>query len=227
MKSIAATRLSANTTAGFSIATFTGTGSAATVAHGLGVTPELVFVKGTDIARDWLTWDKYLTSATYYMLLNASSAEADDSGYFGAAPTPSVVNLGTYDYTNGSGSDYVIYSFASIEGYSKIGSFTGNQDADGPFIFTGFETAWVLIKKYSAAGDNWYILDNTRNLVYNPVNYSLYPDENTAEGTGGNYIDFLSNGFKIRNNYTSFNGDGTDMLYMAFAESPFKCSNAR
>jgi hypothetical protein len=215
--------VSANTTAGFSIVKWTSTGSNATIGHGLSEKPEFIIPKRLD-SSSWGTGSDVVGWTKYFNLDGTDAPGTAVSWWNDTAPTASVFSIGTAWTAD---VDVVAYCFHSVEGYSKIGSFTGNQDADGPFIFTGFETAWVLIKKYSAGGDNWYILDNTRNLVYNPVNYSLYPDETSVEGTGGNYIDFLSNGFKIRNNYTSFNGSGTGMLYMAFAESPFKTSNAR
>jgi len=215
----------ANTTAGFSIVTWTGTGSAGTIAHGLGATPQVVILKSRDNAHDWLTahnsmhstpWEKYLT-------LHTTNAVADDVIWNDTAPTSTVFSVGSYDSTNGNNVKLVAYCFAPVQGYSKFGSYTGNNNADGPFVYTGFKPAWLLIKNVSSAGNSWVLLDNKRQ-GFNPENDFLFPNASDAESVNlsNHGFDFLSNGFKNRG--TGQNDDGDTFIYMAFAEHPFVSS---
>jgi len=224
--SIAATRLSANTTAGFSVVTYTGTGSAATVGHGLGAAPEMVIVKdksGTG-GYGWRVYHKSLTSG-YVLYLNNTNAQTSESSAFTSAPTSTVVNLGTSGGTN-STEDFVMYAFAPVEGYSAFGSYTGNGSADGPFVYTGHRSRWILLKKSSSAG-GWYIYDTARS-TYNAAGVVLQPHDSAAEFNSSAYpFDILSNGFKSRTSDSLSNQSGQTYIYAAFAEHPFRSSRAR
>jgi hypothetical protein len=225
--SIAATRLSANTTSGFSIISYTGTGTAGThtIAHGLSAAPELVIVKCTDSAHAWAVGSDKGMDFTDYMTLNANTAATDDDIYWGdTAPTASVFSVSTADQT-GQNNPYIAYCFHSVEGYSKVGSYTGNGNADGTFVYTGFRPAYVMYKCYNQAED-WYLLDDKRD-TYNVVDKSLIANTEAAEvTTTASDTDFVSNGFKLRTT-TSGNWSGYYWLYLAFAEYPFKYAPAR
>ena len=228
--------VSANTTAGFSIVSFTGTGSNGTIGHGLSQAPELVIVKNRDTSpTDWQTGSDYLTSWAYRLKLNDSVAEASVSTSFNStAPTASVVNIGSNSDVNNSTDAMIMYCFHSVDGYSKVGSYTGNGSSDGPMIYTGFNPSFILRKKISnATNSNWLMQDikrfdgynsdeATRNLAAN-----LSDAEPSSASFAGNEIDFVSNGFKIRSTATNGNESGSTYIYLAFAESPFKTSNAR
>jgi hypothetical protein len=218
----------ANTTAGFSIVTYTGTGSAATVGHGLGVAPKMIIVKSRSAAgTDWPVYHASL-GATGIVALDATIAfTVTSTPWSNTAPTSSVFTVGTSGDTNLNTRTYVAYCFAQVAGYSAFGSYTGNGSTDGPFIYTGFRPEFILIKLTSSGGESWTINDAARN-TYNVSDSILYPNLSDAEGVGaGAYIDFLSNGFKIRNNNPRNNSNGSNYIYMAFAESPFKYANAR
>ena len=224
--------VSANTTAGFSILTYTGTGSQTTVGHGLGVAPKVIITKLRDTnTQDWMFYPKQLTgTGGTYIKFNEDNAVATDAHtYPNVEPTSTVYTVGGDDGgdgTNGNGKAYVAYCFSEVAGYSEFGTYTGNNNADGPFVFTGFRPAWILIKS-TGGSTNWELRDSTRN-PYNPSNIYISPNLSGAEGTTSNHLDFLSNGFKIRAvNHDSWNNDGQIYMYMAFAESPFKYSRAR
>jgi hypothetical protein len=140
------------------------------------------------------------------------------------APTSSVFSISSYDWVNNTGDGFIAYAFHSVDGYSKVGSYTGNGSADGTFVHCGFKPAWVMIKQSSASGQGWYLFDNQRN-EYNVEDKYLRADSSAGEGTFAS-LDLLSNGFKLRNTDTSSNSAST-YIYLAFAESPFKYSNAR
>jgi hypothetical protein len=217
--------VSANPTAGFSIATLTtqasGTG---TFGHGLGVAPSMVICKYRSTTSNWFTWHTSITG-TEYLTLNTTTAKTDNSVIFSAAPTSTVVNLGTA--WGGSG-QIVAYCFAPIAGYSAFGSYTGNGSTDGPFIFTGFRPRFVMTKRTdSSSGGNWTIIDGARN-PYNVTNLRMYADTNDADGAGNIVHDFVSNGFKVRQGDSSTNNiSGATYIYMAFAEAPFKYARSR
>jgi hypothetical protein len=219
--------VSANTTAGFSIVGYTGTGSTATVGHGLSSAPELLIVKNrTTGSTAWQCGSDVLTSWLYYITLSSTAAEnTNNQMWDSTAPSSSVFTVEDAGDVNTNTDEYIAYCFHSVEGYSKVGSYTGNGNVDGTFIYTGFKPACLIIKKYSASGDNWYIYDNKRN-TYNVTNLYLYPDSISTE-LSAQLIDFVSNGWKIRKAATGFSESDEDMLYIAFAESPFKYSNAR
>ena len=217
----------ANTTAGFSVVTYTGTGSAATVAHGLGVKPEWIVIKNRGKDEGWAVYHGANTSApeTDGLSLNSTNATNDDSDYWNdVAPTTTTFGVSGDDRSGGS-YNFVAYVFNSVQGYSKFGSYTGTGDADeGPFIYTGFKPALVIIKETGATG-SWHIFD-TKRIVDNPSDSILYADTNDAEQTSqtGNPIDILSNGFKCRGGGNDTNLDDGTYVYMAFAEHPFVSS---
>jgi hypothetical protein len=218
----------ANTTSGFSIVTYTGSGANATVGHGLGVQPFMVIVKNRDNgAAGWYVEHIKLTGfGTYTIFLNQTSAESANSAHWNdTAPTSSVFSVGTSGGTNESGSSHVAYCFAEVEGFSKFGSYTGNASADGPFVYTGFRPAFVMVKSSSSAVGNW-LMQNNKTLGYNPSNSELYANLTNAETTADR-ADLLSNGFKPRVNSAENNSSGVTYIYMAFAENPFKNSLAR
>ena len=211
--------VSANTTAGFSIVSYTGTGSAATVGHGLGAAPEIVIVRRRNNSDGWQVYVNGLSSVNYYLRLDTTAAEASDSSRFGAAPTASVFSVGTANGTNASGDTYIAYCFASIKGYSKIGSYSGNGNADGTFVYTGFRPAFVLLK-VSSTTNNWNTFDDKR-PGFNEIDQRLFPNLSDAEQDGTAAVDFLSNGFKFRNTNDNYNASSATYIYMALAKAPF------
>jgi hypothetical protein len=220
--------VSANTTAGFSIVSWTGTGSNATVGHGLSQAPDLIINKSRDDAYNWAVQSILFNDAsdTNLLYLNTSAAQADDTNVFQAVPTASVFSPqgGAWAGIGASGVDYIAYCFHSVEGYSKVGSYTGNGNADGTFVYTGFRPAFILWKSTSAS-ENWQLQDNKIN-PYNVVDGKIFANLNSTEYTGSE-VDFVSNGFKLRHSGGGGNGSGESLIYIAFAESPFKYSNAR
>ena len=219
----------ANTTAGFSIVTYSGTGTQGhTVAHGLGVAPEVIFLKARNKSQNWRVFHhKTASDGTKRLILDQTNAQEDAAFLNDTAPSSTVFTLGASDDAwNASDGTYVAYCFAPIQGYSKFGSYTGNNNADGPFIYTGFKPAWVMIKESSGNGNSWLILDNKRDDV-NPVDLCLLADNSAAESDEPDQADFLSNGIKLRANNSDArqsNNDGNTYIYMAFAEHPFVSS---
>ena len=214
--------VSANTTSGFSIVSYTGTGSLATVGHGLGVTPKVVMVKNLENATDWGVYNSNLTNANYLLYINLTHAETNQSSNFGTAPTSSFFTVNTNNSTNQSGLNHIAYCFAEKQGYSKFGSYTGNGNADGTFVYTGFKPAFVICKRTN--GIAHWIMNDTKRLGYNPC-MRLYPNLSNAEETSSGEMDLVSNGFKCRNTNNNMNGSGDTYIYMAFAENPFVTSN--
>jgi len=218
--------VSASPESGFSIVTYTGTGatsSGVTIGHGLGATPEMIIGKRRDSTDNWSTWHKDL-GGNYGIWLDLTNARnsAMWDGYTNFSST--VFSPPDLTYGNVSGATYVNYLFTSIDGYSKVGSYTGNGSTDGSFVFTGFRPAWVMVKRTDSTG-NWTVYDNER-LGYNVDNEQLYPNLSNAEGTS-THLDLLSNGFKWRTSDASRNASGGTYIYLAFAENPFKYANAR
>ena len=216
--------VSANTTSGFSVVTYTGTGANATVGHGLGVAPSMLIIKRRDSTSNWLVYQISLGN-TKGLVLNATQAESTDSTYWNnTSPTSSVFSLGSGGAANASAGTMVAYCFAPVAGYSAFGSYTGNGSADGPFVFTGMRPAYVMIKRTDSTA-SWYVLDVARN-TYNAANLNLYPNLSDSEATFS-ALDILSNGFKIRNSDVDFNASGGTYIYACFASNPFKYSLAR
>ena len=216
----------ANQTAGFSIVTYTGSGSAGTIAHGLSSAPEWVMAsRRNDSSGDgWTTYHIGMTDANYWMDTRQSNGQNSASIVWnGAAPTNKVFSVGTSTGTNTSSKTYVAYCWHSVPGYSKFGKYTANNSANGPFIYTGFKPRWLLIK--SLAAISWYIIDATRSPI-NPVTNGVSLDNPQVEFTNQFIFDFLSNGFKIRNNNSGYGASNNSTshdpyIYCAFAEHPF------
>ena len=216
--------VSANPTAGFSVVGYTGTGALATVGHGLSAAPELVIIKDrTTASTSWSVGTTAGVDFTYVAYLNATNAFATDAAYFNDAdPSASVFTIGDGVEVNTNTEDYIAYCFHSIEGYSKVGSYTANGNVDGNYIYTGFSPKFVLTKS-STAAHHWDIyLGNTIAMTLSP---NLNLEERTMDQNPA--IDYVSNGFKIRTSDSNYNDSGQTYLYIAFAESPFKTSNAR
>jgi hypothetical protein len=219
--------VSANPTAGFSIASYTGNNTAeATIGHGLSQTPDWVIVKDRDNnATQWVHNPRGALGANYYGYFTSGSFTADTSNVFWYDPTASIVKVSAHAEVNASATNYIMYCFHSVEGYSKVGLYVGNGSADGTFIYTGMKTAFLLVKNIQTAARQWFIFDSARD-TYNTVVKKLYPNLSNAEADSDAY-DFVSNGFKVRSTDANWNTSGESYLYLAFAESPFKYSNAR
>jgi len=215
--SINTTTTSVNQTAGFSINTYTGTGSNATVGHGLGAVPKMILIKDTTNTESWIVYHEGVGNDGN-LYLNLINGKATQAVFQDTTPTSSVFSLGTTDGANKASAVHVAYCFAEIPGYSKFGSYTGNGSTDGPFIYTGFKPAFVMFKKFSGT-DGWEIFDSKR-PGYNVTDLGLLANSNAAEATGRN-IDILSNGIKQRNGNGTTNENGNSYIYMAFAENPF------
>ena len=213
--------------AGMDIVSYTGTGAIRTVAHDLGVAPKMIIAKLRNSAGfQWPVYHSSLTSASSYIWLNSTNAQATDAAYWGTAPTSSVFSVGTNANVNNNTSPYIAYCFAEVEGFSKFGSYTGNASADGPFIYCGFRPKLIIGKRIDAV-ENWIIYDTSRDS-FNVASAQLQPNTSIAETTANALIDFNSNGFKFRST-NSFNGNsaGGTHIFAAFAESPFKYARAR
>ena len=216
--------VSVNQTAGFSIVTYTGTGSNTTVGHGLGAKPNLILFKKREGTSNWITYDS-VNTATSYLHLNLTNAVASASTiYNNTEPTTSVFTIGTNSHVNTASGTYLAYCFAEKKGYSRISKYTGNGSTDGTFVFCGFKPAWVMMKRFDSTND-WFIYDNTRN-PFNETNLRISANQSSAESTQtSNQIDMLSNGFKCRGSAAATNTSGGTYIFMAFAESPFVNSN--
>ena len=212
--------VSVNATAGFSIVKWTGNNTGgATVGHGLGAVPKMIIFRNYSITEDWTVYHHKLSSNNYKLDLNNTSAEANVTNPYmeNTTPTNSLITLGDHQRVNGSGNSIIAYCFAEKTGYSKFGSYTGNGNADGTFVYTGFKPAFVIVKPSNYA-DNWHIIDNKRD-TYNTMDSHLFANLNNAEVTSSSYnFDMLSNGFKPRSNNTAFNGS-YNYIYMAFGQS--------
>ena len=213
--------VSVNATSAFSIVSYTGTGANATVGHGLGVAPSFVIIKDRDNAISWVVsgdnigWNKN-------MYLDSTQAVQTANHFQDTAPTNSLMYLSTDAAVNGSSRNYIMYCFAEKQGYSKFGSYAGNGNNDGSFIYTGFSTAFVMTKNIGAT-ENWAIWDNKR-IPFNANTTILRADSANAE-TSGYSVDFVSNGFKLRGGDGKINGTGASYIYMAFAEAPLVGTN--
>jgi hypothetical protein len=224
---------SVNATAGFSIVTFTGSATAGTITHGLGVAPKMVIVKPRSVPTTaWAVWHSAFVTAggTDYIILSNSGAKNQYGAldlWNNTVPTSSVISLGTQGTTNGlAGSTYVAYCWAEIAGFSKFGSYTGNGSADGPFVYTGFRPKFVMIRNTAIAA-NWLMFDTSRD-TYNVTEKFVFANSSGAETSSSDVkFDLLSNGFKVKEISSNINASGDLFIYMAFAENPFKNANAR
>ena len=210
--------VSANTTAGFSIVSYTGNGSATqTIGHGLGAVPKVMIFKRRNSTSDWIVYH-VSRGATKYIPLNSTNTGGTYEPYFAnTEPTSSVFTVDTAGDINGSSDTFISYLFSEIKGYSKFSSYVGNGSSDGPFIFTGFRPAWVLYRN-TTTSDSWFIHDNRRQ-GFNDDNEYLFADLSQAEGTV-NRLRILSNGFKPIDSDKGVNKSGDTYIYLAFAESP-------
>ena len=220
--------VSASTTAGFSIVSYTGTGSTATIGHGLGSAPLITLIKqrssGGTGSGAWNFITYQIDGSSDELTLNGTGAKADRSI---TAPTSSVFSVDTSDERNDSGQTYICYCFAEKKGYSKFGSYTGNGNADGTFVYTGFKPAWLMYKQTNASGESWIIHDSKRGnqgAGANPQDLRLLANASNTEADED--IDFLSNGFKCRVSGAFQNGSGSTYIYMAFAENPFVANDS-
>ena len=212
----------ANTTAGFSIVKYTGTGSGNTIGHGLGTTPQWFIAKVRSTSNNWGVWHQDLGGANKYLKLNDTNATITATDVWNnTLPTSTVFSTGSAGTSNDSGEDYIAYCFNEVKGYSKFGSYTGNGNSDGTFIYTGFKPAWFLAKRTNSTS-HWTMLDGTRNSFNVAENY-LHANETNAENTNNQKADFLSNGIKLRST-SRHNDNGSTFIYMAFAEHPFVSS---
>ena len=219
--------VSASTTSGFSIVSYTGNGSNATVGHGLGVAPKMVIIKNRGSAISWLVGGENI-GWTKNLYLNLSSAVGTYNHFQDQSPSSSFIYMTDDAALNASGSTYIAYCFAEKKGFSKYGSYVGNGSTNGTFVYTGMRPAFVMMKN-TATATNWHIYDNKRtNNASNPTDDIIFANSNSAESTDStaNPIDFLSNGFKCRGTNSASNSSGNLFIYMAFAEHPFVTSTS-
>jgi len=208
--------VSHNSTSQFSIIKYTGTGSATNIGHGLSGTPDCFITKGYSGATDWHLWNNSFT-VNQRIKINSTGAISSNTSIFPTLPDATKIYLGSGGDVNQSGIVYICYAWKNVNGYSKFGSYIGNGNADGTFVYTGFKPAFVLIKVTSTTND-WEIHDNKRGSS-NVINAILQPNLNAAESTSNREIDFLSNGFKLRNSGSQNNNSGGTYIYMAFGQS--------
>ena len=222
---------SINTTSGCGIYKYGGNStSGATIAHGLGATPAVVIVKCLDSAGSWIVQHQAIPP-TNFLFLNTTAAQTTDSTYWNdTAPTSTVFSLGNGGEVNASGYNYVAYCFAEKKGYSKMGNYRGNAAADGPFVYTGFRPAFVMIKD-SESAQAWNTFDDKRSTsTKNTTDFLLQPNDSGAETIGVDgtkTIDLLATGFKVRGLNNEINKNSDTIIYMAFAEFPFVSSNSK
>jgi len=215
--------VSANTTAGFSIVSYTGNETVSTIGHGLGVTPSMIIVKGRIAARNWIV-GHHTQGWTKSAMLDETNAFSSQTHWNNTAPTSSVFTIegGSNSNVNTNNAGYIAYCFAEKKGYSKFGSYTGNGNADGTFVYTGFKPAFFLCKDTDNSND-WVMFDNKRDS-HNVVAEYLRPNLSNSANSGTNYMDFTSSGIKHRVNDTWNNGSGRNYIFMAFASNPFVTS---
>ena len=213
--------VSVNITSGFSIVSWTGNGTAgATIGHSLGTTPSMIITKSRSAGGGWYTYHKSEGATKFFQLSTNDGSTSNSTIWNNTEPTSSVFSTGTaFD----NGTTYIAYCFAEKKGFSKFGSYTGNGNADGTFVYTGFKPAWLMVKRTDST-ESWGIIDNKRQ-IYNPNNTRLFANLNVADDTSELGIDLLSNGFKIRNSWLGNNASGGSYFYMCFAESPLVGTN--
>ena len=213
---------SVSTDAGFSIINYAGTGNAGTIAHGLGAVLKMIIFKNRSTEEDWGVWHQGFPNNGYIALNTANNQRTNNTFMNNTIPTSSVFSVGNNTRTGSNSHNFVAYCFAEKQGYSKFGSYTGNGNANGTFVYTGFKPAFILFKCADTNSTNWVLYDSKRN-GYNGSNLALYADTNQADDSG-NEPDILSNGFKHTGTGNDRNGSGNAYIYMAFAENPFTTS---
>ena len=213
-----------DTTAGFSIVDYVGTGGAGHITHGLGVVPEAIIIKNRDEAESWLIYHAKLGNGKGLRLDTTAAADTTANHWANTTPNANTIVIGGNPPNNKDAINYIAYCFASVKGYSKFGSYTGNGNNDGPFLYTGFKPA-VFFRKRTDGANGWNIWDNKR-APFNEMHASSAIHTTAVEdaNTGYNDVDFLSNGIKIHDTGDSHNGDGFSYVYWAWAESPFVSS---
>ena len=222
------TTVQANQTAGFSIVTYTSAAGGQTIGHGLGAIPELYIIKErTTNGDDWFVYSKHIGEGKKLRLSGSAAAESDTNIWQNTAPTNQIAYLqndgGGVNQNSGGNQNYVAYFFTPIKGYSRFGMYRGNGGTDGTFVFTGFKPAYILTRCTSTNTDGWAVFDHKKD-VDNPLEFYEFVNNSSAEGSGTDRVDFLSNGFKWRQGGSSWNGDGQDFIYLAFAENPYVTS---
>jgi hypothetical protein len=216
--------VSANTTSGFSVVSYTGTGANATVGHGLGVAPRMIILKSrTDSDADWRVYHASVGNTGYLELNTTGATTTSSTTWQNTTPTSSVFSIGTSGTVNLNTGNFIAYCFAEVKGYSKFGSYTGNGSTNGTFIYTGFKPAFIMLKSSSSGAVGWITHDNKR-IGFNPNNYYVEPNNSNAESADTDKILLLSNGFKLISTSASWNSSGGTYIYMAFAENPFVSS---
>jgi len=217
--------VSANPTAGFSIVSYTGNSTVGTIGHGLGVAPSMMIIKDrTSGAYNWTVYHASIGN-TRRIILNSTAGQDSASSVWwnNTSPTSTVFTVGTDNGANANGDSFIAYCFAEVKGYSKFGSYTGNGSANGPFVYTGFKPAFVMVKSSSNAFA--WVMHDSKRPGYNATNLYLYAQATNTEGSDIPH-DFVSNGFKIRSTFSDTNGSGMTYIYMAFAENPFVTSTS-
>ena len=220
--------VSVNTTAGFSISKYTGTGSNLTFGHGLGAIPDWIMIKNLDVSQAWRVYHQKMTASDPYskrMVLSETGAETSNALGLSQDPTASLIYLdNSTGCTNDNGEDFICYAWTQKKGYSKFGSYIGNGNSDGTFVYTGFKPAFVIIKRADSS-DGWHLFDNKRD-VDNVIERRIEAESESAENTSIDWCDFLSNGIKHRYTGGGTNASGGTYIYMAFAEAPFVANNS-
>ena len=216
--------VSANTTAGFSIVSYGGNSTTgATVGHGLSTAPKMIIIKSLGV-ENWEVYHESLGNTKGIYLNEVDAAFPTSARWNNTSPTSSVWTMGSTTAVNGSGIDYVAYCFADVKGFSKFGSYVGNGNADGTFVYTGMKPSFIMVRS-TGSGQGWNMFDNKRD-PFNLVNEFLIANSSNAEATGGALnCDFLSNGFKLRGSDGGSNASGSTYIYMAFAENPLVGTN--
>ena len=215
-------RVSVNHDAGFSIVKFTAqTSGTGTVGHGLSKKPAFWIYKPHTNTTNWYMYHQSWGASGWAQFNTTAAVIGNAAAWGGVEPTSTVLTHGSGLVNQGS---CILYAWAEIEGYSKFGSYTGNNSADGPFAYCGFKPAWVMVRR--TASENWAIIDSSRSSS-NPADLFLRPDESASDASSAAKMDFLSNGFKLRGTDTKSNSNGDTYIFAAFAESPFQTANAK
>jgi len=208
----------------FDIVSYTGNGSNRTISHSLGSVPKMMIVKRRNASASWFVYHVSNGNGNVMKLDLEEAASAYAEYWNETTPTSSVFSLGTATTANADGGTFIAYLFGNKQGVSNMGTYLGNGNVDGTFIYTGFKPAFFLAKKSSQAGNYWSMWDNKRSTSFNPIDLRLAPNVNGADITGADCCDFLSNGVKLRATDTDYNGSGLTYIYMAFAENPLVTS---
>jgi len=210
-------------TSGFDIISYTGNATGRTISHSLSAVPKWIIVKNRSSSENWIVYHVSVGNGKRVGLNQTNAESSTAQSWGGTTPTSSVITLGTSSGTNANGDDFIMYAFADVKGFSKFGKYSANNNADGPFVYLGFRPAWLMLKVIDGNTGGWDLYDNKRGAFNGQISM-LQANANSAQATS-DAVDFLSNGFKIRNTSGNQNGSGDTIIYMAFAESPFVNSN--